>query len=300
MRIFVTGAQGQIARSLGEAAEGAAGVTVRLGARPALDLAAPDTILPVMAAFEPDVVVNAAAYTSVDRAEAEPELAYAINRDGAAAVATAAARLGTPIIQLSSDYVFDGSKNSAYLETDAVSPQGVYGRSKLEGEQAVAQANPRHVIARTSWVYAPFGANFVRTMLRLSAERERLAVVDDQVGCPTYAPDVADAILAIAETCSSGWRDVYAGVTHVAGPDAVSWCEFARRIVAGSAERGGRCVAIDAITTVQYPTPARRPANSRLSTERLATVFGLQLPPLDHSLSACLDRLAGEHRMTGA
>ena len=274
---------------------------VGLGARPALDLASPDTILPAMAAFGPDLVVNAAAYTAVDRAESEPELAYAINRDGAGAVAAAAARLGAPIIQLSTDYVFDGSKDGPYLETDAVSPQGVYGRSKLEGEQAVARANPRHIIARTSWVYAPFGANFVRTMLRLSAERERLGVVDDQVGCPTYAPDIADAILAIARLCSSGgWRDAYAGVTHIAGPDAVSWCDFARKIVAGAAERGGRSVPVDAITTAQFPTPARRPANSRLSTDRLASVFGLRLPPLDQSLSACLDRLAGERSVTGA
>jgi dTDP-4-dehydrorhamnose reductase len=300
MRIFVTGAQGQVARSLSEAAATAPNVVIGLGARPIVDLTSPDTILPAMAAFAPDVVVNAAAYTAVDRAEAEPELAYAINRDGAAAVAAAAARLGAPVVQLSTDYVFDGSKDGPYLETDAVSPQGVYGRSKLEGEQAVASANPRHLIIRTSWVYAPFGANFVRTMLRLSAERERLSVVGDQVGCPTYAPDIAGAVLAIARACSSGgWRDAYAGVTHVAGPDTLSWCEFARKILAGAAERGGRCVPVDAITTAQYPTPARRPANSRLSTERLATVFGLRLPPLDHSLSTCLDRLAGERRMIG-
>jgi len=274
---------------------------VGLGARPGFDLASPDTILPAMTAFGPDVVVNAAAYTAVDRAESEPELAFAINRDGAAAVAAAATRLGAPIIQLSTDYVFDGAKREPYLETDAVSPQGVYGRSKLEGEQAVAHANPRCIIARTSWVYAPFGANFVRTMLRLSAERERLGVVDDQVGCPTYAPDIADAVLAIARLCSSGgWRDAYAGVTHVAGPDAVSWCEFARMIVAGAAERGGPRAAVDAITTAQFPTAARRPANSRLSAERLASVFGLRLPPLDQSLAACLDRLVEDRRMTGA
>jgi dTDP-4-dehydrorhamnose reductase len=292
MRIFVTGAQGQVARSLSEAGAMRPDVVVGLGARPVLDLTSPDSILPAMAAFNPDVVVNAAAYTAVDRAESEPELAYAINRDGAGAVAAAAERVGAPIVQLSTDYVFDGLKECPYLEADEVSPQGVYGRSKLEGEQAVAQANSRHIIIRTAWVYAPFGANFVGTMLRLSAERERLAVVSDQLGCPTYAPDIANAVLAIAKICSGGdWRDTYAGPTHVAGPDAVSWCEFARRIMAGVAERGGRIVPVDAITTAQYPTPARRPANSRLSTERLASVFGLQLPPLDRSLSQCLDRL---------
>ena len=165
----------------------------------------------------------------------------------------------------------------------------------------MARGNPRHVIARTSWVYAPFGGNFVRTMLRLSSERERLGVVDDQVGCPTYAPDIADTILAVAMQISNGgWREAYAGVTHIAGPDALSWCEFARKIVAGAAERGGRSVPVDAITTAQFPTPARRPANSTLSTERLGSLFGLRLPPLDRSLSACLDRLVGEPSITGA
>jgi dTDP-4-dehydrorhamnose reductase len=191
--------------------------------------------------------------------------------------------------------VFDGAKDGAYVETDLPSPQGVYGRSKLEGEQAVAAANPRHLIARTAWIYAPFGSNFVRTMLRLSAERDSLRVVDDQIGCPTYAPDLAEAILAVARTWSrEGWRSEHAGVTHFAGPDAVTWCAFARQIFAGAAARGGRSVEVEAITTEQYPTPASRPANSRLSTARLQSLFGLRLPPLDHSLSACLDRLLGE------
>ena len=294
VRIFVTGADdGQVARSLGEAAARSPDVEVGFGAPPTMDLTRPETILPAIEAFAPDVVVNAAAYTAVDRAESEPDLVYAMNRDGAAATALAAARLGVPIIQFSTDYVFDGAKDGAYVEADIPSPQGVYGRSKLEGERAVAAANPRHFILRTAWVYAPFGSNFVRTMLRLSAERDRLTVVDDQIGCPTYAPDIADAILALARLWSrEGWRSEHAGVTHLAGPDAVTWCDFARRIVAGAAARGGRRVEVDAITTAQYPTPAKRPANSRLSTERLASVFGIRLPQLETSLSACLDRLA--------
>jgi len=302
IRIFVTGADdGQVARSLGEAADGSPDVEVGFGARPAMDMTRAETILPAMEAFGPDVVVNAAAYTAVDRAESEPELAYAVNRDGAAAAAAAAARLGVPIIQFSTDYVFDGAKSGPYVEADPASPQGVYGRSKLEGERAVAAANPRHLIARTSWVYAPFGSNFVRTMLRLSAERDRLAVVDDQIGCPTYAPDIAEAILAIARTWSrDGWRDDHAGVTHLAGPDAVTWCAFARQIVDGAAARGGRRVEVEGITTSQYPTPARRPANSRLSTGRLASVFDVRLPRLEHSLSSCLDRLVGPRAALGA
>jgi dTDP-4-dehydrorhamnose reductase len=302
IRLFVTGADdGQVARSLGEAAPGTRDVVVGFGAPPSMDLTRPPTILPAIEAFGPDVVVNAAAFTAVDRAESEPDLVYAINRDGAAATAAATARLGVPIIQFSTDYVFDGAKGSAYVESDAPSPQSVYGRSKLEAELAVAAANPRHLIVRTSWVYAPFGGNFVRTMLRLSAERDHLTVVDDQIGCPTYAPDIADAILTIARLWSrEGWRSEHAGVTHLAGPDAVTWCAFARQIIAGAAARGGRRVEVGAITTAQYPTPATRPANSRLSSERLAAVFGVRLPRLEHSLAACLDRLVGPPAPVGA
>jgi dTDP-4-dehydrorhamnose reductase len=289
LRIFVTGALGQVARSLREAAAGADDVIVGHGARPAFDLMRPETIAPAIEAFAPDLVVNAAAYTAVDRAESERDLAFAINRDGARVVAEAAAKVGAPIIQLSTDYVFDGTKRGAYVETDPTSPQSVYGRSKREGEQAVASAAPRHIVLRTSWVYAPYGANFVRTMLRLSASEDRLRVVDDQFGCPSYAPDIAEAILSVArKTAAQGWRDEFAGVTHLAGPDALSWCAFARRIVARS---GGKCVPIDAIATADRPTPARRPANSCLATGRLAALFDIRLPALEVSLGHCLARL---------
>ena len=302
LRVFVTGADdGQLARSLGEAAAASGDVEVGFGAPPDMDLTRPQTVLPAVQAFKPHVVVSAAAYTAVDRAESEPELAYTINCEGARAAAAAAAHLEIPIIHVSTDYVFDGAKDGAYVETDLPSPQGVYGRTKLEGERAVAAANPRHVIARSSWIYAPFGSNFVRTMLRLSGERDALRVVDDQTGCPTYAPDLADAILDVARTWSrDGWRSEHAGVTHFAGPDAVTWCAFARQILAGAEARGGRHVAVEAITTEQYPTPAVRPANSRLSTARLQSIFGLRLPPLERSLSACLDRLLGQSRGASA
>ena len=292
LRLFITGAEGQVARALREAAEADAGLVIAYAGRPELDLARPETIAPLIEAFRPDVVINPAAFTAVDKAESEADMAFAVNRDGAGAVAAAAAKVGAPIIHLSTDYVFDGAKDAPYVESDLVAPQGVYGRSKLEGEQAVAAANPRQVILRTAWVYAPFGANFVRTMLRLSAERDALKVVDDQVGCPTYAPDIADAIISISRRIAGdGWRPGYAGVTHLAGPDAVSWCGFARRIVAGSGVRGGKTPPVDAITTADFPTPAKRPANSRLSTQRLAEVFDLRLPPLTASLDSCLDRL---------
>jgi dTDP-4-dehydrorhamnose reductase len=292
MRLYVIGGEGQVARSLREAAAGDARIVLGCSSRLDVDLLQPSSIDRALADFRPDVVINPAAYTAVDKAESEPEPAFAINRDGARAVAVAAAGHRVPVIHFSTDYVFDGRKTGAYVETDPAAPQGVYGRSKLEGELAVAEVNPRHVILRTSWVYAPFGNNFVRTMLRLAGERDRLSVVDDQTGCPTYAPDVAAATLAIAaQIHGTNWREAHAGVTHLAGPDAVTWCDFARRIVAGAATRGGRAVPVDPIPTSDYPTPAARPANSQLSTARLASVFGLHLRPLTLSLNDCLDRL---------
>jgi dTDP-4-dehydrorhamnose reductase len=292
MRLYVVGGEGQVARSLREAAARHSDIVFGYGARPEVDLLRPGSIEAALAGFRPDVVINPAAYTAVDKAESDPGQAFALNRDGARAVAAAAEGQGAPIIHLSTDYVFDGKKQGAYVEDDPVAPQGVYGRSKLEGEIAVAEANPKHIILRTSWVYAPFGSNFVRTMLRLAAERDRLRVVDDQVGCPTYAPDIAAGIIAIAGTLtSSGWNSRFAGVTHLAGPNAVTWYGFARQIVQGAAERGGRSVAVEAIATADYPTPAVRPANSRLSTARLRLVFDISLPPMKNSLEDCLDRL---------
>ena len=292
MRIYVFGAEGQVARSLREAASTSPEVVIGCGARPGVDILQPDLIERALAEFAPDLVINPAAYTAVDRAESEPELAFATNRDGAGNVAKGAQKLDIPIIHLSTDYVFDGRKQTPYVETDAVGPRSIYGRSKLEGERAVASSNSHHIILRTAWVYAPFGGNFVRTILRLTSERDRLRIVDDQIGCPTYAPDIADAILAIAAKIkSAGWQDHFAGVTHLAGLDEVTWCEFARRIVATAKKKGRRNVLVDAIKTVEYPTPAERPANSRLRCERLAELFDVRLPPLSSSLEKCLERL---------
>jgi dTDP-4-dehydrorhamnose reductase len=292
MRIFVIGGQGQVARSLREAAAGNDGIVFGCAERPNVDLLRPDSIAQALADFSPDIVVNPAAYTSVDKAESERDQAFAINRDGAGTVAAAAAKHHVPVIHLSTDYVFDGTKGAAYVESDPVSPRSVYGQSKYAGELAVAAANPHHIILRTSWVYAPFGTNFVRTMLRLAAERDSLRVVNDQIGCPTYAPDIAAAVIKIAgKVLAEGWHVRFAGVTHLAGPDALTWYGFANEIVRGAALRGGHSVPISPIRTSDYPTPAARPANSRLSTARLATVFCVRLPPLEHSLASCLDRL---------
>jgi dTDP-4-dehydrorhamnose reductase len=298
MRLYVVGSEGQVARSLREAAAHDKNIVFGYSARPHVDLLRPSSIKKALDDFRPDLVINPAAYTAVDKAESEPDQAFALNRDGARAVAAAAAEQDVPIIHLSTEYVFDGNKQGAYVESDPVDPQSVYGRSKLEGELAVAEANPKHIVLRTSWVYAPFGSNFVRTMLRLSAERERLRVVDDQVGCPTYAPDIATAIIAMARTfASNGWNSRFAGVIHIAGPDALTWCGFAREIIQGAAERGGRSVPIEPISTSEYPTPAIRPANSRLSTSRLETMFDLRLGAMKDSLANCLDRLC---RVDGA
>jgi dTDP-4-dehydrorhamnose reductase len=292
MRIYVIGSEGQVARSLRETASRDETIVFGYSGRTDVDLLRPSSIERALAEFRADVVINPAAYTAVDKAESEPELAFAVNRDGARAVAAAAAVQGAAIIHLSTDYVFDGKKDGAYVESDPVNPQGVYGRSKLEGELAVAEANPRHIVLRTSWVYSPFGNNFVRTVLRLAAESHRLKVVDDQFGCPTYAPDIAGAILAIARlAANSGWKSEFAGMTHLAGPDALTWCGFAREIINKAAERGGRSVPVDPISTLQYPTPAVRPANSCLSAARLGAVFDIRLPPMRSSLEDCLNRL---------
>ena len=292
MRLYVIGGQGQVARSLREAAAGDNDIVFGCAQRPDVDLLRPASIAQALADFRPDIVVNPAAYTAVDKAESEPDQAFALNRDGARAVAAAAANQGAPVIHLSTDYVFDGTKDAPYVESDPVNPRSVYGQSKLEGELAVAAANPRHIVLRTSWVYAPFGTNFARTMLRLAAERDQLRVVDDQIGCPTYAPDIAAATIAIAKkVIAEGWNPKFAGVTHLAGPDALTWYAFANDIVRGAALRGGRSVPVNPIATSDYPTPAARPANSRLSTARLASVFDVRLPSLERSLADCLDRL---------
>jgi dTDP-4-dehydrorhamnose reductase len=292
MRIYIIGKEGQVARSLREAAGENPDIVIGWGARPDVDILHPKLVERALENFSPDIVVNPAAYTAVDRAEDEPELAFAINRDGAAAVAKAARQLDIPIVHLSTDYVFDGTKAAAYVETDAVAPLGVYGRSKLAGELAVAAANERHVILRTSWVYSPFGSNFVRTMLRLASERDRLTVVGDQVGCPTYAHDIANAIIAIARTIrSSGWQARFSGVTHLAGPDEVSWFAFARQIMRLVKASGVSAAEVDEIATADYPTATARPANSRLNCDRLYSTFGVRLPALSQSLEACLQRL---------
>ncbi len=223
MRILVTGREGQVVSALAEQGPHHGHEIIRLG-RPDFDLAAPDGMRAALEAHCPDLVVSAAAYTAVDQAESEPELAMAVNGRAPGMIAAAAAEFRLPIIHLSTDYVFDGLKPTPYVETDATGPEGVYGQTKLAGERAVAEANPRHVILRTSWVYAHGGKNFVRTMLRLAADRPELRVVSDQFGCPTYATDLACAILDIAGKLPGGQAgDERFGVFHASGTGDTSW-----------------------------------------------------------------------------
>ncbi len=291
MRIVVTGRQGQIAASLVERGRGA-GVEVVSLARPEVDLLEPDAMARAIEAARGDVVVNAAAYTAVDRAKSEPDLAMRVNAEGARAVAAAAAGVGRPVVQISTDYVFDGALDRPYREDDPVAPVSVYGRSKLAGEYAVAAANPRHVIVRTAWVYSPFGHNFVRTMLRLGLTRGEVGVVADQWGAPTSALDVADALIAmarrlVAEPDNAG---LY-GAFHATGSLYTTWAGFAQAIFAQAATLGRKPVAVTPIATAQYPTAAARPANSRLDVGKLARVYGLALPDWPRSMEDCVERL---------
>jgi dTDP-4-dehydrorhamnose reductase len=231
----------------------------------------------------------------VDGAESEPELAQAINGIGAGAVAGAAAAMNVPVIQISTDYVFDGAAGRPYREDDATRPLGAYGSSKLLGEQAVADANPNHAILRTAWIYSPFGKNFVKTMLRLAADRDEIGVVADQVGSPTSALDIADGVLAVGRNLVERPQDsALRGVFHMAGGGFASWADFAREIFAVSARLGGPGARVRPIGTADYPTPARRPANSRLDCGKLASVHGVALPPWHASLEPCIRRLVGE------
>lgn len=276
MRIAVTGKSGQVVGALLKLA-GQGHEILALG-RPELDLLQPELIAPAIRAVAPDVLVSAAAYTLVDKAEEEPDAAFAINRDGARALAEAAAELQIPIIHLSTDYVFDGRKPAPYVEDDPTSPLSVYGHSKLEGELAVAAATHNHAILRTSWVYSAEGKNFVKTMLRLGQTRDELSVVCDQFGCPTSADDIASGVLKVAERLKADDSSELRGTFHMVGTGETTWADFAEFIFSVSAEMTGRAVKVTKIPTSQYPTPATRPANSRLDCTKLKSTHGIQLP----------------------
>jgi dTDP-4-dehydrorhamnose reductase len=286
-KVLIFGRHGQVAHALREALP-IAGHEVEALGRAQIDLGDTEAARRAVLTSKPDIVINAAAYTAVDKAEQDEPAARALNSDGPAAAAAAAAEVGALFVQFSTDYVFDGSQGRPYAEADATSPLGVYGRTKLDGETAIAAANPRHLILRTSWVCSAVGSNFLKTMLRLAGEREELGVVDDQRGTPTFAVDLADATVALLGELERP-RTEHFGVFHCVGQGDTTWCGFAQAIMEESAALGGPSCRVRGIATSDYPTLARRPADSRLLSDRLKSVYNITLPEWRVSLRACLE-----------
>lgn len=275
--IAVVGASGQIARALQRAGSWR-GLTVFAGGRPETDITDPVSVMALLLRARPRLVVNAAAYTAVDKAEGEPDLASRINAEGACQLARICALSDIPLVHLSTDYVFDGAKPAPYLETDPPAPLGVYAASKLAGEEAIRTEHARHVILRTSWVYGPDGSNFAKTMLRLAAERDVVKVVDEQVGAPTSARDIAEAILDIAEQLEAFPSPHLWGTYHLTASGSTTWHGFAAEIFRHAAALGMQTPRLVAIPTRAYPTPAKRPTHSVLSNAKIAAAFGIRLP----------------------
>jgi dTDP-4-dehydrorhamnose reductase len=277
-RILVTGRGGQLATGLA-ASLPALGFEATLVGQPEFEFDQPATVEAAFAASRPDAVVNCAAWTAVDAAEDDEAGAFRANALGPALLGRLTAAAGILLVQVSTDYVYDGAKSVAYVESDAPNPVGAYGRTKLAGEWAARAANQRTIVLRTAWVFSPVGKNFLKTMLAVGATRPELRVVGDQWGNPTSALDLADAIAGVlSHVRRTGWRDEYADVFHATAPDSTSWHGFAEAIFEQAASYGGPRPDVRAITTAEYPTKATRPANSRLEVGRLREMFGVELP----------------------
>ena len=294
MKVLVTGRAGQLARSLAERAAGREGIELVAVGRPELDLEVPGSAARTIAQVSPNVVINAAAYTAVDQAEDEPDRAFRINAEAAGEVAAAAREAGAAIIQASTDYVFDGRSAGPYPEDAETNPLGVYGRSKLAGEEQVRAANSDYLILRTAWVYSPFRRNFLRTMMAAVETRDVLTVVDDQFGNPSSALDLADGILSILDNWQSGGRTGLGETYHLAGSGSTSWCGFARAIMDECRSLGLPAAEVRPIRTEEWPTKALRPRNSTLDCAKFAADFGLTMPEWRRSLAKVVERLAGE------
>lgn len=288
MKVFVAGSAGQLARALVDCTT--RDVQVLALGRPELDLERREGAGRITA-FAPDVIINAAAYTAVDTAEADSTRAFAVNRDGAAWLAGIAAQRDIPFLHVSTDYVFDGTKGAAYTEDDTPNPQTAYGRTKRAGEEAVLTTCPAALIFRTAWVYSRYGQNFLNTMLRLADERDVLRVVDDQAGNPTSAHDLAAALLDIASQVAQR-ADHPRGVYHLAADGETTWFMFAQEIMRLAAGLGRRAVPVAPIASADYPTAAKRPANSRLDCQKLHRDFGLRLPHWRDSLAATMQAMS--------
>lgn len=290
--ILVIGHSGQVATALREVAR-RRGIDLISAGRPETDLTDPDSIDALFERVRADLVINTAAYTAVDKAEREPDLAHAMNAEGARYLAEKAARANIPLLHLSTDYVYDGRKATPYVEDDPTNPLSAYGRSKLDGENEIlAVPGVQAVIFRTAWVYSPYGSNFVLTMLRLARDRGHVRVVADQLGNPTAAVDVAEALLDIAGDIRGGGLAGRIGVYHLAGTGETSWAGFAEAIFAEGKRLGLAGATLDRIATEEYPTPAPRPRNSRLSTEKVSRDWGVRLPEWRDSLKRCLAEVA--------
>lgn len=290
MRILVTGKEGQVDTSLQALGDKLGLEIIRIGL-PEIDLSKPETLEAPVREINPDVIISSAAYTAVDKAETETELAQKINGDAPGELARLAASLNIPILHLSTDYVFAGDKDGIYTEEDVPAPVSVYGKTKLSGEELIRAGTDNHVILRTAWVYSPYGNNFVKTMLRLGETRDTLNVVADQHGCPTYAPEIARALLAIAQQVVIDPDPTIRGTFHLTGEGETTWAGFAEAIFEGAALRGQPAVAIKPIRSDEYPTAAKRPTNSRLSGDKLDDVYGLRLDSWRISLDSCLSLL---------
>ncbi|VTZ23748.1 dTDP-4-dehydrorhamnose reductase [Methylocella tundrae] len=289
--ILILGAGGQLGQELQRSASNKA-VPHRAFSHAEVDIVDAGAVARALDATRPTVVVNAAAYTKVDLAEKEIEAARLGNEIGPGVIAGVCAAERTPLIHISTDYVFDGAKSAPYVESDPISPLGVYGRTKAAGEAAVREATDHHIILRTSWVYGEFGNNFLKTMLRLARERDELRVVADQRGCPTSTRDIADAILRIAPRIASD-ANLY-GTYHFAGAGATTWHGFANRIVDAQAPITGRRPSVVAITSADYPTPARRPANSVFDCSLFERSFGFSAHPWSEETDAIVKLLTGD------
>ncbi len=293
MKVLVTGKEGQLVRSLVERAKNKSGIEIMALGRPELDLEVAGSAADAVRKLRPDVVMNAAAYTAVDQAEDEPERAFRVNAEAAGELAAAARAAGAPIIQISTDYVFDGTAEGAYDEEASPNPLGVYGRSKLEGERQVSRHNPDHVVVRTAWVYSPFGRNFLKTMMALAQSRDVLAVVSDQCGNPSSALDLADGLLALLSRWRAGERTGLGQIYHLGGTGAATWFEFTRLICSELQCLGLPAAEVRPIRTEDWPTKAHRPTNSVLDSSKFASDMAFAMPDWQSSAEATIRRLAG-------
>jgi dTDP-4-dehydrorhamnose reductase len=290
VKLFLTGGEGQLGTELIRLAA-ASGIEIAAPTMAAMDLTDPGQVEAAFSAFRPAAVINAAAYTAVDRAETERELAFAVNAAAPAHMARLCARAGIPLIHISTDYVFNGRQRTPYREDDPVSPLGVYGRSKAEGEAAVRREIGAHLIVRTAWLYSPHGTNFLKTIVRLAYEKSELRIVDDQVGCPTCAEDLAEAVLVMAGRFGTS-AEIPWGTYHYCGRGETSWFGLASHIVAVLAARRRTALArVLPIPTRDYPTPAARPAFSVLDCSRIQALFGISPRPWKAAVEKTLDRM---------